>query len=348
MIFSSVIGGAVSALVTALALVIAVPQLKKLGIIDLPSDRSSHAKPITRGGGVGPIAGIVVGLIVGGIMLSVTLGAFQTLATVLIIGSTSVFILVFAGFGFAEDVLGLRVRSRLSLQVIVSALFAVELILWSGHSWSWLPIIAVAGVVGVNFTNFMDGINGITSLFATVAGVWFFLVELHRGDPAIAVMALVIAVAALTFLPVNAPRARVFLGDIGSYGIGAGVVALVCWTIFTGVPIAVALAPVAIYLADAGFTLLRRILARENLADAHRTHVYQRLTDMGPGHFAVALIVTAYSVALCALSSLFIVSPSTTMHLLATAVGLIVIIGYVAMPWWLSLLTRRPARLLQV
>src|SRR5699024_640725 len=162
--------------------------------------------------------------------------------------------------------------------------------------------------------------NGITSLFAVVAGLWFFLVELHRPDPAIAVMALVVAVAALTFLPVNAPRARVFLGDIGSYGIGAAVVGLVCWMIFTGVHIVVALAPVAIYLADAGYTLFRRILARENLADAHRTHVYQRLTDMGPSHFTVALLVTAYSVALCGLSSVFILSPSTFAHLLATAI----------------------------
>ncbi|GAB3562105.1 MraY family glycosyltransferase [Spelaeicoccus albus] len=341
MILAFLVAGTVAAVVTALTLAVAVPQLNKHGIIDVPSDRSSHAAPITRGGGIAPVIGVVTGIIAGWLTLSTAMSLMQTAAALMIAVSTIVFVLVFAGFGFAEDVLGLHVGSRLALQLVVSAFFAVELIVWSGHSWAWLPIIAVSNVVGVNFTNFMDGINGITSLFAAVAGAWFLIVEIHGGEPTLACISLVLLVAALVFLPSNAPRAKVFMGDVGSYGIGAAVCAVVCWLIFTGVSLPVALAPVVLYLSDAGFTLVRRSIGRENLADAHRTHVYQRLTDLGYPHIAVTLMTVGVSMALCTLSTAFLFNAPVILRLLAIVTGAIIVVAYLASPRWLRPVGRR-------
>jgi UDP-N-acetylmuramyl pentapeptide phosphotransferase/UDP-N-acetylglucosamine-1-phosphate transferase len=151
-------------------------------------------------------------------------------------------------------------------------------------------------VASVNAWNFMDGIDGLAGGTAVVAGVaWWRIGDVHGARP-VAVAGIVLAAAALGFLPLNFPRARVFLGDVGSYYLGALAAAIVVLGVRHDVTPEAMVAPLAVFLADTASTLVRRAGRRERLFDAHREHAYQRLVIAGWSHVrttAFALAITA-------------------------------------------------------
>jgi len=114
---------------------------------------------------------------------------------------------------------------------------------------------------------------------------------------------LVCASAAAGFLPFNFPRARMFLGDAGSYFLGGWLGATVVWAVARGAPPEALVAPLAVYLADTGFTLARRVARGEKWLQPHKTHIYQQLVALGWSHARVTLLVGAAMVA-CSLLGL--------------------------------------------
>jgi UDP-N-acetylmuramyl pentapeptide phosphotransferase/UDP-N-acetylglucosamine-1-phosphate transferase len=112
---------------------------------------------------------------------------------------------------------------------------------------------------------------------------------------------LALAAGAGAFLPWNAVGARVFLGDVGSYSIGAALAVLAVRLIADGAPAEAVAGPVALYLADVAWTLQRRVRRGERWLEPHRTHVYQRWCDAGWSHQEVTLLTCALTVLLCLL-----------------------------------------------
>jgi UDP-N-acetylmuramyl pentapeptide phosphotransferase/UDP-N-acetylglucosamine-1-phosphate transferase len=113
----------------------------------------------------------------------------------------------------------------------------------------------VVVVAVVNAVNFMDGINGISAVTGAVAGAAFAWLGAELDDRTLLVLGAAVAGASLAFLPWNAPRARVFLGDVGSYGLGAALAAGVCLALAAGSTPEAAVGPLALYLADTGTVL---------------------------------------------------------------------------------------------
>lgn len=153
-----------------------------------------------------------------------------------------------------------------------------------------------------------------------------------RPAPVLVVIGAATAGSALGFLPWNAPKARLFLGDVGSYFFGA----LVTLGIIAGAhrtPMELILiAPLAIYLADTGYTLLKRAVRRQPLLAAHREHVYQRLVnEAGLPHLSVALGTALLALIITAAW----VPGSIPLGLVTT---LVVVAAYLSLP---SLLNRR-------
>jgi UDP-GlcNAc:undecaprenyl-phosphate/decaprenyl-phosphate GlcNAc-1-phosphate transferase len=54
-----------------------------------------------------------------------------------------------------------------------------------------------------------------------------------------------------------------------------------------------------LYLADTGWTLQRRVRAGERVFEAHRTHAYQQLCDVGWSHQRVTMATAAVTAAVC-------------------------------------------------
>jgi UDP-GlcNAc:undecaprenyl-phosphate/decaprenyl-phosphate GlcNAc-1-phosphate transferase len=262
-----------------------IPLLRRLAAIDVPGLRSSHTIPTPRGGGLP----IVVGLLV---------------AVALIRGAAAVPFGAAVGFfgalGFVDDLRGVTAIRRLVLQCVGSAGIAALLISplhLRAALLAALTLVTTVWLVGfVDAFNFMDGVNGISGAHAMIAGVAYACFGQWRQDPSLVAMGLAVAVGALAFLPWNAVRARVFLGDVGSYALGAALAVLAVTAVIQGVPLEAALGPLALYVADTAWTLQRRVRAGERWTQAHHTHTYQRWCDVGWTHQEVTLVTAATTV----------------------------------------------------
>jgi UDP-N-acetylmuramyl pentapeptide phosphotransferase/UDP-N-acetylglucosamine-1-phosphate transferase len=295
--------------------------LRSRHIVDTPTERSSHQLATLRGGGIAAVAGLTVGSLV------VARGAIALMVVVVTVW--------LSWLGLFEDTRGARIASRLAAQVAMSCVFVAAMCheLHRG-SVETLVAVAVGGVfitAFVNAFNFMDGINGISGLQALVAGVADGLIARHVGVRPLADVCLAVAGAAVGFLPYNLRLARVFLGDVGSYALGAALSAVAVTLVIVGVPVEAVLGPLALYLADTGWTLARRILRGDAWRQPHRSHVYQRLTDCGPRHTQVAVIAAGFCAVLSALGAVSLGSDDAARAMADTA-AIVVLIGYLALP----------------
>ena len=268
--------------------------LRRLAVLDLPEGRSSHSVPTPRGGG----APIAVGLPAAALIAPRTGGVAPAFA---------VAVGFFGLLGLADDLRGLSAVARLLLQaagaVGVAALLLARLPL-PALTDALAVAAAATWLVGfVNAFNFMDGVNGISGAHALAGGVAYACLAGSRHDGFCVAAGLALAAAAAAFLPWNAVRARVFLGDVGSYSIGAALAVLAIRLIADGVPAEAVAAPVALYLADVCWTLQRRLRGGERLLEAHRTHIYQRWCDAGWSHQEVTVLTCALTVLLCLLTT---------------------------------------------
>ncbi|WP_245978612.1 MraY family glycosyltransferase [Allostella humosa] len=273
--------------------------LGQRAILDQPNDRSSHQVPTPRGGGLGLLPPVL-----GGWCLLAFLLDGPAMAWAMATGA-----LLLMAVSWRDDRGGLPVRLRLLVQLV--AVVPVVSLLPAPIAQGWLPgwldmaLAAVAWVWFVNLYNFMDGIDGISGVETMALGCGLALVALATGPADAAGYGLVLAAGAAGFLAWNWHPARVFLGDVGSVPLGYLAGGLLLALAASGQWAAALILPLY-YLADATLTLLRRALRAEKVWQAHRQHFYQRATQAGLSHAAVALRVGACDVLLvaCALWSL--------------------------------------------
>ncbi|WP_051276144.1 hypothetical protein [Marmoricola sp. URHB0036] len=311
------------ATVSAVTLVgLSVPVLRRWRVVDAASVRSSHRGEIPRGGGVAVTVAVVIAC--------VAAGAGQVVLVPLL-----VFAVPLAVLGLVDDVRSLSPEIRLLVQLVAGVALVVSYIASGVSSLDGTALLlrVVAAAVGialvlwtVNAVNFMDGINGISALFAMVCGGWYLVVGLQDDHRLLSVLGAALLGAALGFLPWNAPTARVFLGDSGSYFVGAVVALLAVGTWASGSGLLGAVAPLLVYLADVAVTLARRVARGDRWREAHRLHVYQRVLDHRRWpHLTVALLVAGASASCCLLVA---VLPAG----LASVGCLAVLAGYLSLP----------------
>ncbi len=297
----------------------------RVGVVDVPNERSSHAVPTPRMGGV-PMVGAAVAVF--GCWFFLAAGEALSIRG---LPSVFLFALVMSVIGFWDDFSGLSPLFRFLVQFVA----AVSL-LWSFAAR--IPEVALAGAVLpkavlilagatwsvwiLNLYNFMDGIDGIAGGEAALASSFFFLVFAWYGETGWAAANLFIAAASMGFLVHNWPPARVFMGDAGSAFLGAfyGMQSVVA-ALSTPVPFLVLVLPFANFILDTTFTLLRRVVRGEKWYEAHRSHFYQRMTDLGMSHAKVTGLEMA-SVAVSCLAAVFVLASSFVWKIVAVAVVL--------------------------
>ena len=144
----------------------------------------------------------------------------------------------------------------------------------------------------INFYNFMDGLDG---LVAGVSATQLAFLSAWYHQPVLWFW----VAALLGFLYWNWSPAKIFMGDAGSTTLGAivGISLLsspqadmgLSWMTLT------ILLPL---VGDAIYTLFRRLLKGENIFQAHRTHIYQRLNQVGWPHSRVAGVYILFTLLL--------------------------------------------------
>ena len=231
-------------------------------LFDQPGERRSHAVATPRGGGIA----IVLSLGLAAAWL-----AWRSPADAPLLIAFEVGLWMVALVGWWDDHRPLSARLRLAVHAIAALIFAGTLGATTGQ---WLPaaVAFLSILVLVNVWNFMDGINGIAASQAAIAALAGLL--LLSGTWAWVAAALL--AACLGFLPFNFPRARIFLGDVGSGALGFVLACLLSAAMTQHPPRWLMWLPLLAFLVDAGFTLAARILRREAWWSPHVTHVYQR------------------------------------------------------------------------
>ena len=205
-------------------------------IVDKPNERSSHDRPIARGGGIAIMATIALGA--GAVSFTFP----STLLLSIAVGAIAVSVI-----SFLDDLGSISPAVRFGCHALATLIPlavlgcpSVQLAIVPGLGWGlpqWLSLALlffwIAGYT--NAFNFMDGINGIAASQAALTGIGMAVVgglSSGKWNSAPVLLSLVVGGAALGFLPHNFPRARMFMGDVSSAPLGYLLALIVVWLSF--------------------------------------------------------------------------------------------------------------------
>jgi UDP-N-acetylmuramyl pentapeptide phosphotransferase/UDP-N-acetylglucosamine-1-phosphate transferase len=271
---------------------------EKWQILDIPNERSSHALPIPRGGGLAIAVISLIGFIV---IWLLNLRWPLTIIITFLCGAAGI-----ATISYLDDLYSLPNRVRLtahSLAALVSIWglgywHNVDVPLLGQLHLGWLgPPITFLWIVGLtNAYNFMDGIDGIAGGQGVVAGLGWGIWGLISDHLLIGTLGLLLAASCLGFLGHNWPPARIFMGDVGSafLGYAFSVLAVLAAQEDSRLVLAGVLF-VWPFVFDTSYTFFCRLRRGENVFIAHRSHLYQRLVVAGCSHRFVSSLYIGLS-----------------------------------------------------
>jgi len=264
---------------------------EKSGMIAEPGERQSHQISTPTGGGLGLIFSVVVTSMCLQFVLPVPVFWWQNMLP-------GILLLTFVGW--RDDKYSIPWLVRLLVQLAVSIwLLSFGPLQLSLSDVGLFSTAVLAAVWMMNLYNFMDGSNGMAGFQGVFAGVVLAVLFQSGGQAAPALIALAVAAACAGFLPLNFPRARVFMGDAASVPLGFIFASLAVYGIQTGsLSLHVSILIMAVFIVDATMTLLARVIRREQWYTAHAQHVYQRLIAQGWSHHRVLVVYQAINVIL--------------------------------------------------
>ena len=276
-----------------------VKRAKRLLILDIPNERSSHSKPTYRGGGLAIVFFTLVGLLIFQ-LISPGLGWPEFFAYL----SGTVLIAIISWF---DDLKKLPSLMRFAIHSLGAFLILAFIGYWQVFEipilgqimlvWLGIPVTFLWITGLTNAYNFMDGIDGIAGGQGVVAGMGWAILGWLLVQPVLTVLGILLAAASLGFLLHNWHPAKIFMGDVGSAFLGFT---------FAVLPLIIKDKPEAPvwgfllvwpFVFDAAYTFLRRLLRKEAVFLAHRSHLYQRLVITGLSHQAVSSYYIVMSLA---------------------------------------------------
>jgi UDP-GlcNAc:undecaprenyl-phosphate GlcNAc-1-phosphate transferase len=232
-------------------------------IIDRPNQRSSHSRITIRGGGIiFPIA----------LLLQALFSRFEYplfTSGLLLISTVS----------FYDDMRPLSNKIRLLIHLIAVSLLFMQTDLLTYPVW--IIILVYILVIGtINAYNFMDGINGINGAYSLITILSLcFINENHNSF----VQSEWLNITALSLLVFNffnfRKKAKCFAGDVGSVSMAFIIIFFLLQLILKTGDLKY-IGFLLIYGIDSISTILFRLIRKENIFEAHRTHFYQYLTNV--------------------------------------------------------------------
>ena len=263
-------------------------------LLDIPNERSSHAVPVPRGGGIS-FTLVYLMLLLGWLMLNPSAQDF--LLPLALCGG------LLAGVGFVDDRRGLSSGLRLLLQLLclgaaVVYIFQNDLGIGIGWYYSGLLLLLIGTVWWINLFNFLDGIDGYAISEAILVSLVSGFLCWWQGVTDLAHLNWLLGVSVLGFTLLNWPPAKFFMGDVGSYFLGATLALLALLAFEAGVISPISwLTMTALFWVDASYTLVVRWLRGEVWYQAHRSHAYQILARRWGSHLKVTLAACVINLA---------------------------------------------------
>jgi UDP-GlcNAc:undecaprenyl-phosphate GlcNAc-1-phosphate transferase len=278
--------------------------IKRVRIMDIPNERSSHDVPVPKSGGIAIVAAFVVGL------LALWFFADKTLFVEKFFPGFVCASLFVAAVSFYDDLYDCSPSIRLASQAVAAIVVMMLGLTISQVNMPWVgPVrlglwgygITFIWIVGLtNAYNFMDGINGLAGGTAVIACLFFSIICFTLGSNDTYLITYALAAGTLGFLVFNFPKGRLFMGNVGSMFLGF---------VFATLAIVAALhdpshtslfvMPLLLlhFIYDTFFTFIRRLIKGENVFAAHRSHLYQLFNRLGYSHTTVSVFYFAMGIA---------------------------------------------------
>lgn len=259
-------------------------------LLDTPNARSSHQIPTPRGGGIALACGVVVTLLIAWSFGYVSTGPLYWL----LIPSGLI-----AALGICDDLFNLNIGIRLTIQFLLAGLglFFIDGLSELSQPLQLLSVGAMLFFIVwmTNLYNFMDGINGLAALQAISVCLSMTIIYWTQSTNTNTVhLLLIISASACGFLFWNFPISKIFMGDSGSLFLGLTFGLLTVASVHEGIHFVAAwLIMLGIFIVDASYTLFYRLITKQAVHQAHRTHAYQKIAIKYNSHAQVTLTAVA-------------------------------------------------------
>ena len=181
---------------------------------------------------------------------------------------------------------------KIYIRLIFHFLFAITIIFYFQYQFDIdsilifsqkdiiIPIASVFLIVWLmNLYNFMDGSDGYAAAQALFVSFYASLLSFSNSFDSLYTLLLVGFFSSLLgFFVRNFPPAKIFMGDVGSITIGSFFGFLIIFTASNSVlSIYTWLILLSLFIVDASYTLLTRIVTKQNVTKPHNTHYFHKI-----------------------------------------------------------------------
>lgn len=268
-----------------------------VGIADVPNRRSSHKSITPKSGGMGIIMGFFAAMTCIYMMQKLGHISFKKL---FLLGIGALLTIIISLF---DDIKRLSSIQKLIVQgitafIVVSAGLTLHVLplpfMGSIDLGALGSVLAVFWIIFfINVFNFMDGLNGLTSGVSLIASLFCILIGILLEEKALFYVSISLGFPTVGFFLFNFPKAKIFMGDVGSQFMG------LMWAVLLLLPsqeshlthmnLSIYTVPLLFFsfIYDVSATVIRRIWRREPFWLAHRTHLFQLLNRLGYSHTQV-------------------------------------------------------------
>jgi len=306
-------------------------------VLDKPSARKLHARPIPRAGGVALALAFAISL-----AAVIALHDISLLPLELDARSIALFVggLLALLLGLCDDVRSLGARWKLMAQI------GVALVAYAGGIHIGIVYLPGAGELALgglslpltvfwfllimNALNLIDGLDGLASGITLFVALTLLIVWNSPSNLVVALALAALAGASLGFLGHNFHPASIFLGDSGSYFLGYNLAALSVLGSLkseTAVAILIPIIALGVPVIDALWSPVRRFILGHRIFMPDRDHIHHRLLQLGYTHRRAVLLLYGITILMGVVSLTLIHAQDDRAALVLVLVGSGVIFG---------------------
>ena len=300
---------------------------QRTNILDYPSERKIHQKPIPLLGGIPIFISFNLTVIVAFVFAKSFFDErFLSNWPALLICQ-----IIILGLGFFDDLIRLEPLTKFLFQILVGVL--IVLFGFGIHSvanpfggkiialgFLSVPITIIWFVLITNALNLVDGLDGLATGTALIACLTIFALSYFNQNISVSIVALILAGSLFGFLRYNFYPAKIFLGDTGSLLLGFLLAFLSIHSSSKGATLVAIMAPVlalGLPIMETLLSMIRRFLRSIHIIDyptkngnyrglffrgfsffkPDKDHVHHRLLNLGFSHKKAVLVL--YGVCIC-------------------------------------------------